>query len=109
MGTNDGFQTCSFGDCNLIIDKDNYLQLDFLRETGPFRFKLEWEANNVVQSMEWTQAQNPLTATNKASVVKTFIFLRDFINHIVKNSLSKPFLNAMKSTLVWYKNRFLMS
>ena len=72
MGTNNGFKACKFGDCNIKIDNENYLQLDSLSDSGPYTFKLEWEKNNKVGFMQWTQAENPLKATDKASVVKNY-------------------------------------
>ena len=39
--------------------------MDLLEETGPYRFKLEWEQNLVIQSLEWTQELNPLAARDQ--------------------------------------------
>ena len=41
------------------------MNFDLLRSTGPYRFKLEWEVNNVIRFVEWTQYVNPLAATEQ--------------------------------------------
>ena len=48
-----------------MADADNFLDFDSLSETGPYRFKLEWEKNNVIRSLEWTQELHPLAATDQ--------------------------------------------
>ena len=61
MAATTAFQACTLGDCNIEVDEDNFIRFDSLGEFGPYRFKLEWERNNVVTSLEWTQALNPLS------------------------------------------------
>ena len=65
VGSTTAFQACTLGDCNINADADNFLDFDSLSETGPYRFKLEWEKNNVIRSLEWTQALHPLAATDQ--------------------------------------------
>ena len=48
---------CKLDDCNVIIDKDNYLRFDSHEGTGPYDFKLEWQLNNEIEYVQWTQAK----------------------------------------------------
>ena len=73
MATTTAFQACTLGNCNILVDADNFLQLDYVRTVGPIRFKLEWQAGDQIRSVEWTQAQNPLAATDQD---QCFISLR---------------------------------
>ena len=62
---NTAFSACTLGDCNIVVDEDNFIRFDLLGQSGPYRLKLEWEKNGVITSVQWTQELNPLAATGQ--------------------------------------------
>ena len=65
------FRPCKLGDCKITIDADNFLDFDLIGDrsvTGPYRFKLEWEKNNEITYLEWTQEVHPLAVTEEDRV-----------------------------------------
>ena len=68
----DAFEKCKLDDCNIEVDKNNFINFDLLQKNsaGNYEFKIEWELNNVVQYMTWSQKENPLSAVEQEKVKK---------------------------------------
>ena len=55
------FETCRLEDCDIMINRQNFMSFDFVRPYSSHRMKLEWDDT---YTLEWAQSQNPLAITN---------------------------------------------